>query len=74
MSIKKLWRHVQYASIINPSETNTTVETSNRQNSTKRTYLDANKLANVRRDIVQYKRLTEIELGAVKVRIKQANP
>ena len=65
-----------YTSIIRPSETNTTVETYNiwrRQNPTKRTYLDANKLANVRRDIIKNKRLTDIELDEIKVRVTQAN-
>ena len=63
-----------YTSITNPSETNTTVETYNiwrRQNPTKRTYLDTNKLANVRRDITKNKRLTDIELDEIKARVTQ---
>ena len=65
-----------YTSTINPSETNTTVETYNiwrRQNPTKRTYLDANKLANVRRDIIKSKRLTDMELDEIKARVTQAD-
>ena len=62
-----------YTSITNPSETNTTAETYNiwrRQNPTKRTYLDANKLANVRRDI-KNKMFTDIELEEIKARVMQ---
>ena len=65
-----------YTSTIRPSETNTTVETYNiwrRQNPTKRTYLNANKLANVRRHIIKNKRLTDIELGEIKVRVSKAD-
>ena len=58
---RKKWTRDEYKEImeayntstIRPSETNTTVDTYNiwrRQNPTKRTYLDANKPANVRRD------------------------
>ena len=65
-----------YTSIIGPSETNTTVDTYNnwrRQNPTKRTYLDANKLANVRGAIFKNKRLTGIELDEIKARVTQTD-
>ena len=67
-----------YTSIISPSETNTTVETYNicrRQNPTKRTYLDAKKLANVRRVIVKLSRtrLTDVELDEIKARVTQTD-
>ena len=65
-----------YTSIIGPSETNTTVDTYNnwrRQNPTKRTYLDANKLANVRGAIFKNKRLTGIELDEIKAKVTQTD-
>ena len=54
-----------------------TIETYNiwrHKNPTTQTYLDANKLANVRWDIMRSKRLTDIELDTIKARVMQNNP
>ena len=64
-----------YKATINPSETNTTKAAYNiwrLQNPTVRPNIDANKLANVRRDIIKSKRLTEMELETIRANVRQA--
>ena len=64
-----------YKAMINPSETNTTKAAYNiwrLQNPTVRPNIDANKLANVRRDIIKSKRLTEMELETIRANVRQA--
>ena len=54
-----------YDATLNPSETSATDETYNiwrNKKPTKRSYLDANKLANIRRDIIKNKHLANAEL------------
>ena len=66
---------VFYKATNNPSETNTTKAAYNiwrLQNPTERPNLDANKLANVRRDIIKSKRLTEMELETIRANVRQA--
>ena len=64
-----------YKATNNPSETTTTKAAYNiwrLQNPTARPNLDANKLANVRRDIIKSKRLTEMELETIRANVRQA--
>ena len=64
-----------YKATNNPSETNTTKAAYNiwrLQNPTARPNLDANKLVNVRRDIIKSKRLTEMELETIRANVRQA--
>ena len=80
---KQKWTREEYKQVMeafykatnNPSETNTTKAAYNiwrLQNLTARPNLDANKLANVRRDIVKSKRLTEMELETIRANERQA--
>ena len=65
-----------YIATLNPSETSATSETYNiwrQRNPKKGIYLDANKLASLRRDIIKNKRLTDIELDSIKASAPQAN-
>lgn len=65
-----------YIATLNPSETSATSETYNiwrHRNPEKGIYLDANKLANSRRDIIKNKRLTAVELDSIKASAPQAN-
>ena len=66
-----------YKATNNPSETTTTKAAYNiwrLQNPTARPNLDANKLANVRRDIIKSKRLTEMELETIRANVRQTTP
>ena len=66
-----------YKATNNPSETTTTKAAYNiwrLQNLTARPNLDANKLANVRRDIIKSKRLTEMELETIRANVRQTTP
>ena len=62
-----------YDAILNPSETSATDETWRRKNATKRPYLDANKLANIRRNIIKIKHLTDAELDDIRTNTIQTN-
>ena len=65
-----------YIATLNPSETSAKGETYNiwrQRNPEKRIYLDANKLANLRRDIIKNKRLTDIEFDSIKASAPQTN-
>ena len=66
-----------YKATNNPSETTTNKAAYNiwrLQNPTARPNLDANKLANVRRDIIKSKRLTEMELETIRANVRQTTP
>ena len=66
-----------YKATNNPSETTTTKAAYNiwrLQNLTARPNLHANKLANVRRDIIKSKRLTEMELETIRANVRQTTP
>ena len=71
------YKHVLYAyyyALEKPSETNCTTRTYNiwrRNNKDIRTYIDANKLANVRRDIIKNKRLTDVEIHQIKEEVRK---
>ena len=57
----------------NPSETNTTDRTYKlwrERNKEEREYIDANRLANIRRDIIKNKRLTDAEICIIKDEVK----
>ena len=63
-----------YKATNNPSETTTTKAAYNiwrLQNPTARPNLDANKLANVRRNIIKSKRLIEMELETIRANVRQ---
>ena len=62
-----------YAATLNPktSITQGTYDIWRANNPTKRLNLNANKLANVRRDIVNRERLTKMELQAIQLNVKQ---
>lgn len=65
-----------YIATLNPSETSAKGETYNiwrQRNPEKGIYLDANKLANLRRDIIKNKRLTDIEFDSIKASAPQTN-
>ena len=80
---RQKWTREEYKQVIeafykatnNPSETNTTKAAYNiwrLQNPTARPNRDANKLVNVRRDIIKSKRLTEMELETIRANVRQA--
>lgn len=62
-----------YDAILSPSETSATDETWRHKNATKRPYLDASKLANVRRNIIRNKHLTDAELDDIRTNTIQTN-
>ena len=65
-----------FASIISPTESNKTVENDNiwrANNPFKSIHFVAKKFANVRRDVIKNKRLTDIELDAIEARVTLAN-
>ena len=62
-----------YYTLENPSETCTTERTYKlwrQRNKTERFYIDANKLANVRRNVMKKKRLTDAEHQEIKNEVK----
>ena len=64
------------ATTLRPSTASATIETYNilrHKNPTTQTCLDANKLANMRWDIMRSKRLTDIKLDSIKARVMQNN-
>ena len=66
--VKINFNYFHYA-LENPSETCTTDRTYKlwqESNKTKRLYIDGNNLADVRRDVMQKKRLTDTELQRIK--------
>ena len=70
----KLVVEAYYMAVNNPSEATTTKAAYNiwrQQNPTTRLNLDANKLANVRRDIIKNNRLTDVELEIIQEKIRQ---
>ena len=63
-----------YLASLNPSQTTTTIAAYNiwrKRHPSLRENIDANKLANVRRDIFKNKRLTEFELEVIKEKVNQ---
>ena len=65
---------VYYQALEQPSNKNTTnsaYETWRKDNVDNRANIDANKLANVRRDIVKNERLTDMELERIRVDVKK---
>ena len=71
------YKHVLYAyyyALEKPSETNCTARTYKiwrSNNKDIRTYIDSNKLANVRRDIIRNKRLTDAEIHHIKEEVRK---
>ena len=66
-----------YVTTLIPSAASATIETYNiwrLKNTTTLTYLDANKLSNVKWDIMRSNLLTDIELDTIKARVMQNNP
>ena len=72
MVLKEFFYCFNYA-LENPSKTcssERTYKLRRERNKTERLYIDANKLANVRRDIVRKKRLTDAEFPEIKSEVK----